>query len=68
MVTLMDLRNATLSARERTNDRTIGTQVKAGKVQVVRVTYPPGKGGRSVVTPITPFLTPEDAIRALDAL
>lgn len=68
MATLMDLRNATLSARRRTGDNAIGTQVEAGKVQVVRVTYPSGKGGKSVVTPLTRFLDPDDAIRALDAL
>ncbi|WP_298236601.1 hypothetical protein [uncultured Azohydromonas sp.] len=68
MATLMDLRNATLAARQRTNDDTISTRVEAGRVQVVRVTYPPRKHGRSVVTPITGFLAPEDAVRALETL
>lgn len=68
MATLIDLRNATLCARERTNDNTIGTRVDAGRVQVVRVFYPAGKPEKSVVTPVTGFLPLDEAVRALDAL
>ena len=68
MTSLMDLRQATLAARVRTNDQSISTRVEAGKVQVVRVHYPAGDPERTVVTPITDFLPPEAAVRALEAL
>lgn len=68
MATLMDLRNATLAARERTSDNTISTRVEAGRVQVVRVTYPAKKRGRSIVTPVTAFLSPDEAVRVLELL
>jgi hypothetical protein len=68
MATMMDLRNATLSARQRTNDNSISTRVEAGRVQIVRVTYPPEKRGRSVVTPVTAFVSPDEAVQALKSL
>lgn len=68
MATLMDLRNATISARQRTRDNTISTRVERGKVQVVRVFYPAGKPDESVVEPVTDFVFLVDAIEALNAL
>ena len=68
MATLMDLRNATLSARQRTRDNTISTRVEKGRIQVVRVFYPAGKPDQSVVKPVTGFITLADAVRALNAL
>jgi hypothetical protein len=68
MATLMDLRNATLSARQRTGDHAISTRVDKGRIQVVRVFYPAGKPDQSVVEPVTGFITLADAVRALNAL
>jgi hypothetical protein len=68
MTSLMDLRQATLAARVRTNDQGISTRVEAGRVQVVRVHYPAGNPDRAVVTPITDFLPSDAAVRALEAL
>lgn len=68
MATLFDIRNATLAARTRKNDQSIGTQIEAGKVQVVQVTYPAGKRGKSTVTALSGWLYADDAVKFLDAL
>lgn len=62
------LRNATMAARERTGDRAIGTRVKDGQVQVVRVTYALRSHGRSDVLPLSDYGTDADAIAFLDAM
>ena len=61
------LRDATIAARERTGDVTIGTRVQNGRIQLVRVTYPSGKRGASTVIPASGWLAPADAIARLDA-
>lgn len=63
-VTMGDLKAATLAARERTGDTTIGTCIKKAMVQVVRVTYP--KGRTSVVEQLTDFLMPAEAVAFLN--
>lgn len=63
---MFTLRNATLAARQRTGDETIGTTVSAGKVQIVRVTF--NAKGRSTVAPATDWLTVAEAVQALEAL
>lgn len=63
---LAQIQAATLAARTRTGDATIGTQVKAGKVQIVRVTY--NAKGKSTVTPASDFLPIPEAVAALNAL
>lgn len=68
MITISQLQAATLAARARTGDATIGTQIKAGRLQVVRVTYPAGKRGRSVVTPASDWLTAAECIARLEAM
>lgn len=65
---LIELRNATLAARERTGDTAISTRVDAGRVQLVRVTYPNGKRKPAHEAPIGEFMPPADAIKALNAL
>jgi hypothetical protein len=65
-VQLTEIRNATQAARARLNDKTIGTQVKAGKLQVMRVTY--DAKGKSTITPVTDFIPFSDAIATLKAM
>jgi hypothetical protein len=66
--TLIALQQATLAARKRTGDDAIGTQVEAGKVQVVRVTYPNGKRKPAHVEPLSGFLSAADAVAFVNAL
>lgn len=64
--TLAAIQQATNAARARLNDKTISTQVKAGKVQVTRVTY--DASGKSTVAPLTGFMESADAISYLDSM
>lgn len=57
---------ATLAARERTGDKTIGTRVKQGRFQIVRVKY--ANGGKSTVTPLSDWLAGRQLVEALNAL
>lgn len=66
MQLLNEIRTATLAARNRLKDETIGTQVKAGKLQVMRVTY--DAKGKSTITPVTDFISFADAIATLKAM
>lgn len=60
------LQQATVAARDRLNDKTIGTRVDGGKVQVVRVTYP--NGSNATVTPVSGFLQSDEAIAFLNGM
>jgi hypothetical protein len=60
---LFTLQHAVLTARERLNDKTIGTRVEDGRVQIVRVTYP--NGAVSVVTPASEWVSADEAVRLL---
>jgi hypothetical protein len=53
MATLRDIAAATLRLRERTGDRTIGTRVRGGMVQIVRVTY--DATGKATVEALSPY-------------
>ena len=64
---LTPIRNATISARQRLADPEIGTRVEAGRIQVVRYHFPPGKRS-PVVTPLSEWVSPSDAVKTLDAL
>lgn len=64
--TLAKLQAATLAARARTGDATIGTEVSGGLVRVVRVTY--SAAGKSTVTPLTAPMSADAACAALDEL
>ena len=57
---------ATLNARQRTGNKTIGTRVKQGKFQIVRVEY--AKNGKSIVTEMSSWLTGGLIILALNAI
>ena len=63
MNALFKLQSATLAARQRTGDKHIGTRVNAGRVQIVRAV--PGKRGVFDVTPLTGWLTTEEALNAI---
>lgn len=61
---MLPLVTATNAARARCNDRSIGTQVKAGKFTVVRIRY--RANGRSDVESITSPMTMAEAVAFLD--
>lgn len=63
---MTSLRTAVLAARERTGDATIGTRAQAGSIQIIRVTY--SHAGTSTVEPLSHYLPPDAAIRALGEL
>ena len=64
MSNLLEIRQATIRAIDRTGDQYIGMQVKAGRLQVVRAV--PVKGGRYDIQPLTDYLPIVDAIKFLD--
>ena len=63
---LYKLRDATVAAKARTGDTTLGTDVRSGQVRVVRVTY--NAAGASTVAPITGWIGFDAAISTLNAL
>jgi hypothetical protein len=63
---MQELVKATLAARDRLNDHSIATRVKAGLFQIVRVTY--GKRGVSTVTEVSARLPLPQIIEALNAM
>ncbi len=58
-----DLTDATKAAQAATVDATLGTQVKKGQIQIVRVTF--NAKGVSTVTPVSDFLSQTDALAKL---
>lgn len=60
------LQKATVSARTRMLDKTIATQVKAGQVQITRVTY--NNKGKSTVLPVSGWMSVTDAVEFLDRM
>lgn len=63
---LFQLRDATVAARSRTGDQSLGTDVHAARVRVIRVTY--DASGASNVTPLTGYTPYKQAIAFLNAL
>lgn len=61
---LRPLQSATLAARTRLGDQTIGTHVSRGLYQIIRVTY--DKSGKSTVTPFSAWLPMSAVITALE--
>ncbi|MDE1997976.1 MAG: hypothetical protein KGI52_03500 [Burkholderiales bacterium] len=57
---------ATLAARERTGDKTIGTHAKDGKTQIIRVSY--DDSGKSSVTPVGDWMAPDLIPAALEKI
>lgn len=64
MNVMQAIRNATLAARERCNDKRIGTSVANGRLRVERVTY--AKNGCSTVEPLSGWLPINEAIAFLN--
>lgn len=62
------LSNAIRAAQIRTGRSGLGTQIRMGLWQVVDVTYPSGKRGRSIVTPLSGWIAGHEVIAALEAL
>lgn len=60
-----ELQAATLDARSRLNDVSIGTQVKAGMFRVVRTIY---RKKTTTVTPLSEWLVLSDAVSFLKML
>ena len=63
---MKDIQTATLAARQRTGDNAIGTRVKKGKFQIVRVTF--DAKGKCTETELSAWLAGPDLIPALNAL
>jgi hypothetical protein len=63
---LKAIQQATIAARQRLADNTLGTQVEAGRIQVVRVTYLNGRDG--VVDPVSGWMPVADVCDYLAAL
>jgi hypothetical protein len=66
MITLFTIRDAVKAARLRTGDRTIGTHLEQGRLQVIRVTYT--AKGTSRIAPLTGWLSAADALAVINAL
>ena len=66
VVTLADLRTATLNARIRTGRTDLAVSVKGGLYQVQSVTYPTRKSSK--VVPLSDWLSLSDAVNYLEAL
>jgi hypothetical protein len=60
------LRAATLAARERTKDRSLGVSGDGGRFRVVRVTY--RANGLANVEPRTDYMTAQQAVDFLNSL
>lgn len=61
------LRVATLAARVRCGDSSIGTNVEAGRVNIVSVTYPRGRK-TSVVKTLIAGLSLDEAVDQMNAM
>jgi hypothetical protein len=63
---LNEVRKATLSARERTSDGSISTRTSKGKMQIGKSSF--DKKGVSSFSPISDWVSLEDAVKFLDAI
>ena len=63
---LLKIQAATNAARQRMADKTIGTRVDAGKIQVIRVTYP--HGPKAVINPVSDWMAVSEVCGYLAAL
>jgi hypothetical protein len=65
---VFEFQRATLAARARLNDRSIGTQVnERGLVRVVSTTYPAGRS-RSDVKPLSDWLPQPEAMKFIQSM
>jgi hypothetical protein len=67
MQTMLAIQKATVGAKSRTGDQTLGTRVDKGRLQVVRV-IKHTKGPGCDVLPVTEFLPIPDAIAYLESM
>jgi hypothetical protein len=65
MATFFDLQKATLAARDRMANNTIGTRIRAGLVQVVMVHM---ERRRTVETPLSDFVLADRAVEILNGM
>lgn len=68
MATFSELRQATLAARERTQDPTFGVEVSAGLYAIVRAIPPTGRGSKYVIDYQSAGLSSDQAKAYLDKL
>lgn len=68
MAQIGDIQRATVGARSRTGDNSISTRVSKWRFQIVRVEYPAGSRGRSVVAPCSGWLSPDELIGELESM
>lgn len=68
MQALFKLQSATLAARAKTGDKHIGTQVKQGRIDVVRAVPPASGRGRYTVTVLAASLPLADAVSYLGSM
>lgn len=68
MATFSELRQATLAARERTQDQTFGVEVSAGLYAIVRAIPPANGRGKYVIDYQSAGLTSDQAKAYLDKL
>ena len=66
MTSIADLQAATLAARQRTGDRTIGANVAKGRYRIVRVSYP--KGPRAHVEHVAGPFSLREAVAFLNSM
>lgn len=59
------LQPATMRARARTGDQSIGTSAGKGKIRVESVTF---EGRKAIVKPLSDWLTCAEAVAFLDAM
>ena len=65
MTTFFDLQKATLAARDRMANNTIGTRIRAGLVQVVMVHM---EKRRTVELPLSDFVCADRAVEILNGM
>ena len=63
---LAQIQTATLAARAATGDNAISTRADAGRLQIVRAV--PMPGGEYEIAPVTDWLAPAAAVKALKDL
>jgi hypothetical protein len=65
---LAELAAATVAVRRRTGKQSISTRVKAGQFQVVDVTFPKGRKGRSEVVELSAWMSLSETVSHLNAI
>lgn len=66
-VTIRQIQRAVIAARKRTGDSSICAPVHAGRMQIVRVSFPDA-GGEGIDEPLTDWMEPVDAVAYLNGM